>query len=498
MLSRTPWVIAGLSIVVIGTLAALMLWKGTDTPTQPLVVYCAAAFREPMEEIKQIYESQKGVKIEVNYEESSSILTKLKTSKQADVFLPADESYITEAGELLSDSFPLASMNAAVVVNKAANSSLATWDDLIKEGSQVAIGSEAAAITRLTKNKLGEARWKQLKDRAVEKGMVTNVALAVKVDRNLTAGIIWDSMLSSPKFDDLQAVKIPELEGITATVKVGVVKSSTRPIDAQAFAKFIAISCPDILKKHGFTVISAPIKQDSAERPEIVLFAGSMLRPAIEETIVEFEKKEGVKIIRTYNGCGILVSQMKVLKDKPDAQFPDLYFSCDPTFMNQVSDLFEKPKTISKNQLVIAVPKGNKHAIKSLKDLGQEGLRIGVGHEQQCALGAITEGVLIRSKVYKSVQENIQVRSPSGDLLVNQLRTGSLDAVIAYISNVKPFEDMLDAILVQEGGCEPLQPIAISKTTAHPEVVKRLIQAIESAESKSRFEKLGFGWELKK
>ncbi len=37
-----------------------------------------------------------------------------------------------------------------------------------------------------------------------------------------------------------------------------------------------------------------------------------MLRPAIEETIQAFEQREGVRVIRIYNGCGILVGRTEV------------------------------------------------------------------------------------------------------------------------------------------------------------------------------------------
>ena len=506
-----PWLVLAGSVALVAGLGALLLWKDPGERTEPLIIQCAAALREPMEEIIPLFEQQKGIPIEVRYGESASILTNLRVTKQGDIFLPADDSYIADAEDLLGDVLPLAKMNAALVVNPAFGRSINTWEDLFKGETQIAIANpKAAAVSRLTKAHLDDSTWKRLSARAVEMGPVTQVANAVKNDRNITAGIIWDSMVSSPHYKDLQQVKLKELDGIAATVKIGVVKNSPRYAEALGFAQFVAIGCPDILRKHGFTVIATPVaetpkkaptveKNDppkkeatSTEQPEILVYAGAMLRPAIEETINEFEKREGVRITRVYNGCGILVSQMKA------GQRPDVYFSCDATFMNQVQDLFEESKVVSKNQLVIAVKKGNVHGIKSLKDLGKEGLRVGVGHEQQCALGVITEGVLIRSKTYKSVMENVKVRSPSGDLLVNQLRTGSLDAVVAYISNVKPYEDDdLEAIKVEEVNCQPSQPIAISKSTAHPDVVKRLLRSLETAQSKDRFEKLGFGWEVK-
>lgn len=488
------------TIVGIGGLGAVLLVKDTPRQSEPLIVHCAAALREPMEEIIPLYEQEKGIKVEVRYGESQGILTNLELSKQGDVFLPADDSYIADgqAKDWLGEVLPVAKMDATLAINPSFGETISTWAELIGSDRQIAIANpNAAAISRLTKAHLSQQQWNQIKSHAVEMGPVTQVANAVKTDRNIAAGIIWDAMLSSPNYQSLKAVKLKELEGITAQVKIATVKSSTQPAEALAFARFVSASCSDILRKHGFVPTATPTtpaknEPSQSEPTEILLYAGSMLRPAIEETIKEFEKRENVKVKRVYNGCGILVSQMKI------GERPDVYFSCDPSFMNQVNDLFEKPKVISNNQLVIAVKKGNPFGVKSLKDLGHEGLKIGVGHEQQCALGAITEGVLIRTKTLKAVQNNVVARFPSGDLLVNQLRAGSLDAVVAYISNVKPYLDELEAITVEEVNCQPAQPIAAGKSTAHPDVVKRLIRAIESAESKQRFEQYGFGWELGK
>jgi ABC-type molybdate transport system substrate-binding protein len=189
-------------------------------------------------------------------------------------------------------------------------------------------------------------------------------------------------------------------------------------------------------------------------KPELVVYAGSMLRPALEEAFKEFEEKEGVKITRVYNGCGILVGQMQV------ADTPDVYFACDVQFMDMVKDKFDDPKNISNNQLVIVVKKGNPKEIYTLNDLGQEGLKVGVGHEKQCALGqlthqAIQEQALPKMKFFgdrkrqeraRNLPNNIKVHAPSGDYLVADMLAGALDAVIAYKTNVAPYPDKLESI----------------------------------------------------
>src|SRR5256885_12146036 len=99
--------------------------------------------------------------------------------------------------------------------------------------------------------------------------------------------------------------------------------------------------------------------------PYTTLFR-SMLRPAIEETIADFERREGVSVTRVYNGCGILVAAMKA------GERPDAYFACDKSFMDQVNDLFLDARDVSQNQLVILVHKGNPRGVHSLKDLAQK------------------------------------------------------------------------------------------------------------------------------
>jgi len=488
------WIFLLGSIVLFGS-ALLLLSNKSDPNKKPLVVYAAAAIAEPIREIAALYGQQTGKSIELRFGKSEELLASIKTTGQGDILLPADESYLVKAERdgLLANSWPVARMNAVWVVNKEANKSIATWDDLFADPeAKLALASEGAAIRDLARKHLPPDQWKRLVEHSVSLGTVTDVANAVKLGTHVNVGLVWDNLLASPNYQNLRPVKLKPMDGLVSTVRVGSLKGGDLN-EAAKFAQFISGSCADIFKKHGFTVdgdSAPPLPIVKSEPVELLFYAGSMLRPAIEETLREFEKAENVKITTVYNGCGILVSQMKT------GERPDVYFSCDPQFMNQVSDLFLTPKTISRNQLVIAVPKGNPHGIKSLKDLGKEGLKIGVGHEQQCALGAITQGVLIRTKTLKAITENVAVRSPSGDLLVNQLRTGSLDAVVAYISNVKPYTKDLEAIVVEEVNCAPTQPLAASKTTQHPEIVRRLITAIESADSKDRFQRFGFGWEL--
>src|SRR5690606_30646660 len=94
--------------------------------------------------------------------------------------------------------------------------------------------------------------------------------------------------------------------------------------------------------------------------PEVYLSAGAMLQPGIEEVIDAIQKREGVTIHTDYAGCGLLVSKMEAMKagEETKGEFPDAYFACDVEFMNMVQKWFDAAVLISKNPMVMIVPKG--------------------------------------------------------------------------------------------------------------------------------------------
>lgn len=196
-----------------------------------------------------------------------------------------------------------------------------------------------------------------------------------------------------------------------------------------------------------------------------------------------------MRVDTVYNGCGILVAQMKA------GQVPDAYFACDTEFMNQVPDLFPEPVDVSQNELVILVQKGNPHKIGSLRDLTRKGLRVGIGHEKQCAMGWLTQNTFREGGVQTEVMENVTVQTPTGDMLVNQLQTGSLDAAVAYLSNAAGAGEFLDAVRIQGLECSiATQPYAVATDSPNGQTASRLFQQICSTDSKASFAAEGFGW----
>ncbi|MEI6235711.1 MAG: molybdate ABC transporter substrate-binding protein [Planctomycetota bacterium] len=481
------------SVLLLVALTLALVWKPASTVSKsPLLVYCAAGLKAPLEAVAKDYEKEYGVPIQLQFGGSQTLLANIEISKRGDLWLPADDSYLGVARQkdLIAEVLPLAQMRLVLAVKKGNPKGIKELKDLLVPGLKLAQANPDAAaagkVAREVFQKIG--RWDELKKQtAVFTGTVNDVATNVKLG-TADAGFIWDALLQ--QFPDVEPVALKELEGARANMSVSVLKSSVDASAALRFARYVAAADKGLkqIEKSGFT----PAAGDTwSENPELNLSAGAMLRPAIEETIAAFERREGCRVTRVYNGCGILVAQMRA------GQKPDAYFACDKSFMKQVEDLFFDPTDVSLNQLVILVKKGNPQHINELKDLGREGLRVGVGHEKQCALGVLTKTTLQTAGLYAPVRRNVAVQSPTGDLLVNQLRTGSLDAIVAYISNATSAKDELDAIAIDLPCALAVQPFAVGKESKSKQLAARLQKALLSADSQKKFESNGFRWQDK-
>ena len=484
------------SLVLIGLLVMSLVDRParpggrTTSLEQPLVVYCAASNKSVVEAVRQDYEKEFNTRVQVQYGASQSLLASLEVTKTGDLYLPADDSFLKLAREreLIANEFPLAEMRVVVGVRRGNPKGIRTLADLLRADVEVVQGNaEATAIGKLTQSILtATGQWEELKRHTtVFKTTVNEVANDIKIGA-VDAGIIFDAVLHD--YDSLEGITIPELSPIRSHVAVALLKASTHPREALHFARYLSARDKGLTRyrEFGFTAVKGDVW---SERPELTLYAGSMLRPAIEETITAFEQREGVLVTRVYNGCGILVAQMKA------GEVPDAYFACDSEFMNQVKDLFPNSQSVSENELVILVKKGNPSGIKSLKDLGQPGLRVGIGHEKQCAMGWITQRTFVESGLQTTLMKNVLVQTPTGDMLVNQMRTGSLDAAVAYLSNAAGSSEFLDAIRIQGLPCSvATQPFGIAEASKYPELSQRLLNAIRSESSKEKFTSEGFRW----
>jgi len=487
------------TLAMIGSLAVLVTAvfllsrsnRRSEDQTEPLVLFCAASNRAVVDAVREDYKKEFGREIQIQYGPSQTLLATMEVAGTGDLYLPADDSFLNLAKEknLVAEVLPLGTMNAGLAVVKGNPKHISTLADLLTDEVRfVQASAKASAIGKLTHDVLTRSQQWDALDKATDayRTTVTDVANDVLVGA-ADAGVVYDAVLHT--YPGLEFVSIPELASAQSRVAVGVVNGSKQPSAALHFARYLAASDRGgkRYEEFGFTAEKSEAWSDALE---LAVFAGSMLRPAIEETIKAFEQREGVRVTTVYNGCGILVAQMKT------GQLPDAYFACDKEFMSQVKEYFPDPVDVSQNELVILVQKGNPLGIRSLKDLTREGVRVGIGHEKQRAMGWITQNTFREGGIQKEVMANVTVQTPTGDMLVNQLRTGSLDAAVAYLSNAARAAEYIEAVQITGIECSvSTQPWAIASKSKFPLTTSRLFERICSLESQETFLAEGFRWQ---
>ena len=183
------WRLALGAAVVLAVVAALAAWLMIGgLCDQSLVILCAAGLKQPVEAIRQDDQQETGQTVLVQYGGSNTLLANLKLTGEADLFLPADDSYIELArrDNLVGQATPLARMRPVLVVKNDNPLGIKSLSDLLSGTARISIiYPEAAATGKLVREALTQAgQWDAFQSRVtVFKPTVTDVANDLKLVR---------------------------------------------------------------------------------------------------------------------------------------------------------------------------------------------------------------------------------------------------------------------------------------------------------------------------
>lgn len=267
--------------VVFAALIGLLVLGGrgsaSNSDAQPhLLVMAAAGLREPMEQIAGEYQREHGVRIDLQFGGSNSLLNQLQIDRISapDLFLAADQSYTLLAVErgLAKETLPVATQRPVVIVRKDSRVKIAALDDLFAERLRLSIADpDQAAIGRTVKAALlaiSDERWNRLEQQVARWGVfkptVNDVAGDVQIGA-VDAGIVWDTTVSSPAYQNaLNVIQLPELSNRPEQVTLALLAASKQPDEARKFARYL--TGPEhglrIFREHGFGPV--PIANDAS------------------------------------------------------------------------------------------------------------------------------------------------------------------------------------------------------------------------------------------
>lgn len=229
-----------------------------ESADPPITAFCAASNQAVMEAIVADYRRQFGREVFVNYGPSQGLLSQIEVSRTGDLFLPADESYlaIARAKGLISETFPIASMRAVVIVQRGNPKHIRCFADLLRDDVRfVQANPEAAAIGKITQAAFTRLGIWEAADAATTayRGNVTEAAADVSIG-SADAAIIYDCVLHN--YPDLEFVELPELETAVSKFGIGLVIHSQQVVAARHFVNFVTSTDHGLARyrEYGFNV----------------------------------------------------------------------------------------------------------------------------------------------------------------------------------------------------------------------------------------------------
>ncbi len=213
-----------------------------DTETAPLMVHCAASLKTVMTEIAEVYERETGSRVELSFGGSQTLLANIAISHRGDLFLPADDSYVSMAQQkgLIANTFALAEQTAVLAVQKGNPKHIHSLQDVRNSTLTLSQANpDAAAIGKLLREAtMSNGLWQSLSNHTkVFKPTVIDAANDVKLGA-VDAAVVWDSMQN--QYPNLDFVRAPELESVKAKVAISVLQCSAQPEAAEKFARYVA------------------------------------------------------------------------------------------------------------------------------------------------------------------------------------------------------------------------------------------------------------------
>lgn len=237
-------------------LIILNLSSGCSQDVDPLVVYAGKGLKNAVEEIKQQFEQQEGIPVQITYAGSNTLLTTLKNTRKGDIFIPGSLSYIKKAKRLslVTNDQYVAQHIPSFIVRADNSKTLHVYSNLLAPGVKIAIGNKDMCAI----GKVGEAilnntdSEENFRSNIVVTGSTVNELLHLVKDKEVDAALVWSDMLTWESAGDLKEVSIPGNINKIKEIRVAVLSTSTNPKKASQFADFVSSKGQKIFSKHGF------------------------------------------------------------------------------------------------------------------------------------------------------------------------------------------------------------------------------------------------------
>lgn len=246
----------------------LMPGVGSSAGDERIFAFCGAASKPAMEEAAEMFHKQTGVKVDLNFGGSGTMLSQMKLARRGDLYIPGSPDYMVKAErEGLVDPKTtriVAYLVPAIGVQPGNPKGIKSLEDLAKPGLKVGIGNPESVCVGLYAVELLQ-RSKLLRE--VSKNIVTHASSCASTEalvamKKVDAVIGWE-VFSNWNPGKIQTVflkpsDIPRLAYIPAAVSIYTANKAV----SQKFIDFLVSGeGKKIFSKWGYAVAEQEVRR---------------------------------------------------------------------------------------------------------------------------------------------------------------------------------------------------------------------------------------------
>ncbi|WP_433531114.1 molybdate ABC transporter substrate-binding protein [Micromonospora sp. CA-263727] len=221
---------------------------------------------------------------------------------------------------------------------------------------------------------------------------------------------------------------------------------------------------------------------------ELTVFAAASLTESFTRLGQDFEAAhQGVKVTFNFAGSSALATQIN--QGAP----ADVFASAAPANMKTVTDAGNgdgEPTIFVRNQLVIAVPKGNPNGVTGLTDLTKPGAKVALCAEQVPCGAAARKALDTAGVALTPVTLEQDVKAA-----LAKVRLGEVDAALVYRTDAQAVDAAADVDGIEfpeSAGAINDYPIIVLKDAANKPAARAFVEYVRSDTGRSVLTAAGF------
>ena len=225
----------------------------------------------------------------------------------------------------------------------------------------------------------------------------------------------------------------------------------------------------------------------------LIVYCGAGLMKPMDVLKASFEEENGIEVRMIYAGSGELFGMISTRQEG------DVYIPGDIKYTNDALEkgivLEEGSETICYHVPVILTPGGNPANIKSLEDLGREGVKVALADEKAAAIGNVSLAILKKNNLLEQVNKNVVTRPSTTNQLLIYTATAQVDATIAWEDQALWGEGKgkIDVVRIpSEQNLIKTIPASVVTFSKRQEEAKKFVRYISSDSGKTVWAEWGF------